>query len=68
MRQTEAKKFIGQIENQSSGDLTAACLRYGCGRYTIERIAKAAGAKIVLGRRVLYNFRKMDGFLDEMGE
>ena len=66
MKQTEAKKFIGQIENQSSGDLTAACLRYGCGRYTIERIAKEAGAKIILGRRVLYNFRKMDAFMDNM--
>ena len=68
MNQTEAKKFIGQIENQSSGDLTAACLRYGCGRMTVERIAKEAEAKIILGRRVLYNFRKMDEFMNRISE
>ena len=68
MKQTEAKRFIGQIENQSSGDLQAACMRYGCGRATVEKVAEEARAKITLGRRKLYNFRKMDAYLDSISE
>ena len=50
-----------------SGDMYAARNRYpGYGRDTLMRIAREAGALIRIGRRVMFNFRKMDVYLDSI--
>ena len=38
----------------------------GCGRTAAEAIGKAAGAKIKVGRRVLWSVRKLDEYQYQM--
>lgn len=38
----------------------------GCGRATSEKIAMAAGARIVIGRRVLYDRCKIESYLETL--
>lgn len=40
----------------------------GCGRYTALNIGNAAGARIKVGRRVLYNTDKVKFYLDRLTE
>lgn len=40
----------------------------GCGRATAVKIAEAAGARIKIGRRVLYNVGKVQAYLDQISE
>lgn len=42
-------------------ELQALC---GCGRQTAVKIGTSAGAKIVIGKRVLWNVRKIQAYLD----
>ena len=36
----------------------------GCGLYTADEIGKRAGARIIIGRRVLYNVVKIREYLE----
>ena len=36
----------------------------GCGRFTAVKIADAAGARVQIGRRVLYNRAKIESYLN----
>ena len=36
-----------------------------CGIYTSDKIARQAGARMVIGRRVLINMNRINKFLDE---
>ena len=38
------------------------------GRYTAEKIARAAGARVQIGRRVFYNRQKIENFLNQISE
>lgn len=67
MKQTKVKQMIDKVDG-FSGDAMQTCLRYGVGRYTIERIAAECNAKIKLGRRTIYNWRKMDDYMNQMSE
>ena len=40
----------------------------GVGRYTAERIGKEAGAVIHIGRRKLFNVKKVQEYLDQKAE
>ena len=40
----------------------------GCGQYTAIHIGNAAGARIKVGRRVLYNTDKVKYYLDRLTE
>ena len=40
----------------------------GCGRYSAEKIALAAGARIKIGSRVLYDRKKVEKYLAEHAE
>lgn len=51
--------------NQRAGDMRAARARYGCGRSTVEKIADATDGRIRIGRRVLYDFARMDRYFDD---
>lgn len=39
-----------------------------CGRVTAVQIGNNAGAKIQIGRRVLWNVRKVNAYLDSISE
>lgn len=39
-----------------------------CGRPTAETIAHDAGARVQIGKRVLYNVHKVQEYLDEIAE
>lgn len=52
------------MEDQKYGDLKAAMIRYGVGRRALENLARASNARSKIGSRVLYNYKKMDQFLD----
>ncbi len=41
-----------------------ACL--GCGLYTALKIGEAAGAKVMVGKRVLWNLQKIQRYLDSI--
>ena len=36
----------------------------GCGRFTAVKIADAAGARVQIGRRVLYNRAKIENYIN----
>ena len=38
-----------------------------CGRQTAERIAESAGASVKIGKRRLYNVKKIENYLAEKG-
>lgn len=45
------------------------CMEYvGAGRVTMERIASSAGAKIKIGKRALYDKKKIDAYLDGLSK
>lgn len=52
------------VDNAILMDLESLQYSLGCGRYTAKQIAEAAGAKITFGRRVLYNRKKIEKYLD----
>ena len=42
--------------------------RLNSGRQTAEKVAAAAGAKIKIGRRTLYQVGKIEAYLDQLAE
>ncbi len=40
----------------------------GCGRHTACKIGKLAGARMQLGKRILWNVGKIKAYLDQEGE
>lgn len=55
-------------DQQRTGDIESACLRYGLGRASIEKIGADAKAIIRIGRRKIYNFQKMDAYMNTISE
>lgn len=47
----------------TTDELRAVC---GCGRNTAVEIGTKAGARIQIGRRVLWNVRKLQDYLDKV--
>ncbi len=47
-------------------DLEGLMTMLSCGAVTAKKIADCAEAKIVMGRRVLYNVRKVSDYLDSI--
>lgn len=54
--------------NPITYDMKSLRLALGCGRYTAEKIATAAGARIQIGKRVLYDAGKIRKYLDSMND
>lgn len=44
-------------------DMKGLRLALGCGRYTAEKIAEEAGARIKIGSRVLYDANKIRAYI-----
>lgn len=54
------------VENPLAVDLDGLMTMLSCGAVTAKKIADCAEAKIVMGRRVLYNVRKVSDYLDSI--
>ncbi len=64
------RKTTEGIYNKNSLTVDTAGLQeiLGSGRRTAVNIGMAAGAKITVGRRVLWNVSKIQKYLDEIAE
>lgn len=49
-------------------DMKGLRLALGCGRYTAEKIAEEAGARIKIGARVLYDANKIRAYISGNNE
>ena len=63
----EARARIVSTNNLAVSTERLQCL-LSAGRATAVRIGTAAGAKITVGRRVLWNVLKIQKYLDEISE
>ena len=62
---TAAQKPNAQRLAVDTGELSAMLC---CGRDTAVKIGSEAGARIKIGKRVLWNVAKVQAFLDEIAE
>lgn len=63
-----AKSTATASIDQRAVDAVGLQTMLGVGRKTAVEIATAAGARIQVGRRVLYNVNKVQAYLDEISE
>lgn len=49
-------------------DIDGLAAMLSCGTATAKKIAEAAGARVVIGRRVLYSVSKVQKYLDAIAE
>lgn len=57
------KTKIRATEQPIAVDIEGLSARLSCGRATARKIGEQAGAKIVIGRRVLYSIEKVKKYL-----
>ena len=60
MQKTKNRK----TEHSISVDIEQLSAMLGCGKTTAKQIGEAAGARIVIGRRVLYSVRKVEEYVE----
>ena len=53
-----------KLSDKKTFPISALMAYLGCGRTTAEKIGTAAGARLVIGRRVLYRRDKIDAYID----
>lgn len=58
------KTKIRQTEHLLTVDLETLTAMLSCGQSTARKIGEQAGARIVIGRRVLYSVDKIKKYLD----
>lgn len=56
------------LENKKTVDTVGLQSMLSCGRVSAVEIGTAAGAKIMVGRRVLWNVGKIQKYLDSISE
>lgn len=65
----ERKKNVGAFPlGKSSVDTKELQEMLSCGRATAVQIGNSAGARIQIGRKVLWNVRKINSYLDSISE
>lgn len=64
MRKTTT--FNSKMDNKLAVDIDGLMALLSCGAVTAKKIADCAEAKIVIGRRVLYNVDKIKQYLDSI--
>lgn len=57
-----------EVVNKKAVDSPTLATLLGCGRKTAVRIGTEAGARIQIGRRVLWNVEKIQRYLDAISE
>ena len=59
------KKITDRLENNPMAvDIKMLCEMLSCGKDTAKKIGELAGARIKIGRRVLYSVSKIRKYLD----
>ena len=51
-----------------TGRISQAMARYSLGRDTVRNLARDAGAVVKVGKVCLYDFEKMDAYIDDLGK
>lgn len=64
MRQTKERK----TKQLLTVDIEGLAAMLSCGQATAKRIAEDAGARITVGRRVLYSVGKVERYLEAIAE
>ncbi len=62
------KRKVRYTEYPITVDLESLSAMLSCGRATARKIGEQAGAKIVVGRRVLYSVEKVKKYLSSLEE
>ena len=71
MRATNQSNEMGDViemKDKMAVDTKTLQVMVGAGRKSAVEIGTAAGAKIQIGRRILWNTRKVQRYLDAMSE
>lgn len=63
-----ATKQIGTLEERKMVDTNGLQAMLSSGRKTAVSVGNAAGARIQVGRRVLWNVKKIQKYLDTISE
>ena len=64
MNKTSRKTM--QLSNRLTANTDSLAEYLDCGRATAVKIGEAAGAKIQIGKRVLWNMSKVQSYLDSL--
>ncbi len=56
------------IDNQIAVNTNGLMKLLNCGRYTAVKIGDNAGARISIGKRVLWNTKRIQEYLDDIAE
>lgn len=62
------KRMTNEYVEMKMGRIEQACQRYGLGRTTMRAFAQDAGAIVKVGKCCLYNFSKLDAYVDYISE
>lgn len=62
------KTKIRQTEHLLTVDIETLTAMLSCGQSTARKIGEQAGARVVIGRRVLYSIDKIKKYLDYLVE
>lgn len=68
IQMNKTTKELTRIIGKSSVDTNELQEMLSCGRVTAIQIGTNAGARIQVGRRVLWNVRKVNVYLDSISE
>lgn len=60
--------FNSETNEKLAVDIDGLMALLSCGAVTAKKIAECAEARIVIGRRVLYNVNKIKQYLDSIAE
>ncbi|MDL2301033.1 hypothetical protein LJC58_01615 [Lachnospiraceae bacterium OttesenSCG-928-D06] len=66
MRKTTETKAV--LDNKKTVDTVGLQTMLSCGRKSAVDVGVAAGARIQVGRRVLWNIKKVQQYLDAISE
>lgn len=62
------KTGIRGTEQPITVDIEKLAAMLSCGKATAKKIAEQAGARVIIGRRVLYSVEKIQQYLNAMAE
>ena len=68
MKATKTTAIIHDIKDCRTVDTPTLQRLLSCGRFTATEIATAAGARVKVGRRILWNVNKIQQYLDSISE
>ena len=57
-----------EVDRLLSVDVEKLAAMLSCGQATAKKIGEEAGARIVIGRRVLYSVSKVQKYIEKMAE